>query len=123
MEFENGCTASLTMTAFNQEGNRTILIHGTLGTIEGKLEDGIIKIRLYDKQFDIKDFDQVIDVSKGDYSSHSGGDDNIIKDVIAYFENSVSDVTVSDVNDAIMSHKMAFSSEQSRIDGGKVVEI
>lgn len=118
MEFESGATASLTMTAFNQDGCRTIVVHGTLGTIEGKLEDGIIKVRLYDKEFGVKEPDMIIDTQAGDYYSHSGGDDNIIKDVIAYFENGER-VKMSDISDAVMSHKMAFGAEKSRQNGGK----
>lgn len=123
MLFEKGGTAQLSMTAFNQDGGRTIKIHGTLGTVEGKLEDGKIYVRLYDKEFGVKDYDKVIDVNKGDYASHSGGDDNIVKDIIEYFEDEKSNVNVSDVNDALMSHKMAFCSEESRIENGRNIKL
>lgn len=122
MSFENGATAQLSMTAFNQDGGRTIKLHGTLGTIEGKLEDGKIYVRLYDNKFQSKDFDKIIDTGLGHYTSHSGGDDNIVASIIDYFGGNKCK-RVSDIKDALHSHIMAFKADESRINNGVSLKV
>lgn len=44
LEFENGVTASFTMTAFTWEGGRTIKVMGTHGQIVGDVESDFIEV-------------------------------------------------------------------------------
>ena len=44
MEFTNGVTASLTMSAFSYECTREIKFMGSKGEISGKLEDNTLSV-------------------------------------------------------------------------------
>lgn len=117
MEFENGATASFTMTAFSNETHRNMKIHGTKGEIEGDLEESLIKLKIYGKP------EQLIDVNllAEDFSYHSGGDKKLFIDFVRSVRDNTSFLT--DINYSVESHFLALDAEESRLNHGEVLNL
>ena len=117
IELEGGAYANLTMQAFSKEVYRRTQVCGTIGEINGVLEEGKIILSLYngeEKTFDITVDDQL--------SQHSGGDRLLFLDFIEYV-SSCDEKFLTRIDDSVESHRMAFAAEESRLDGGKPVEM
>ncbi|MGD9887402.1 MAG: Gfo/Idh/MocA family protein [Bacilli bacterium] len=117
MEFKNRATASLTITAFSQKTHRSIKIHGTKGEVEGDMENMEIVVNLYGGK------SYRIDVSKlaDDFSGHAGGDKKMVLDFVRNIRNKEPISGLTDINNSLESHFMAFDAEDSRQKGGKVI--
>ena len=79
MRFEDGIIGSLFVHGFAHQTHRLTKIYGTLGVIEGSLEEGIITVRKYGKRA------KKIDVNKSIKSKdeHSGGDAKLVEDFVS----------------------------------------
>lgn len=119
MLFEGNVTAQLTMTAFSKECHRCIKIHGTLGEIVADMEENKIEVKPF-----LAD-DRVIDLTKicDDFSVHGGGDKLLFEDFISYVTGGAPTETRTTLEDSLISHKMSFAAEESRLSGGKPIEI
>ena len=116
MQFEDGSSASFTMTAFSYTTHRRIEIKGTKAELVGDLEDNLITVMPYGKapfKIDIKNLTT-------DFSYHSGGDKNLLID----FVRAVRDNTpfLTDINYSVESHYLAFDAETSRLHKGLVID-
>lgn len=116
MEFEDGVSATFTMTAFTAEESRRTEIFGSHGELRG---DGkLIEVRLFSgevQQYDYSDLDQGAD------SGHMGGDSGIMEDFVTAVR--LRSGTDSSADVSLTSHLMAFAAERSRKQGGQVEEI
>lgn len=119
MTYAEGSTAQLTMTAFSKDCNRTIRIHCTRGEIEGDMNAKKIWLRPFDSQ------NEEIDLEKfaSDFSGHGGGDVQMINDVLALMKEGRIYPRMTFLENSVLSHKMAFASEDSRKASGKPIEI
>jgi len=117
MLFEGGVTASFTMTAFSKDMHRNIKIHGTKGEIEGDLENRDIFLKVYGKDCEYID---VNDLSN-DFTGHSGGDKKMFVDFVRNVRDGKDLSGLTDINNSIESHAMAFDAEESRLYNGKVI--
>ncbi len=117
LEFEGGLTASVTMCAFSNQCERTITIQGTKGELQGKMEE---------------DWIQIVDFVTGNKSTwrlntpkvgHSGSDDSMMKELTGLISSGRQSENVSKAIEAIDSHLIAFAAEESRQQGGKVIEL
>ena len=115
MLFANNAVAQLNITAFSNEIHRNIKIHGTKGEIEGDLEAMIITVKVFGGKIETFDVRNIA----SDFSGHSGGDKRMIKDLINSVKNKNDKVTLTDIDEALESHKMAFKAEESRLSGGQ----
>ncbi len=115
-EMENGVTATLTMTAFDCD--RTIEIHGTLGSLRGGepyQRGGAHELWFYDHR-DGKVEEIAVEQPQGDgYSSHGGGDFGIIDALDRLFAGP--DALPPGL-DGLAGHRLAYQSEESRLAGG-----
>lgn len=112
MEFEDGCTVSFTMNAFNK-GNREMRIFGTKGELSADMEAG--KIKIY--SFTSKEYSE-IDVGNLGVtiaSGHGGGDTGIMIDLIRYLNGESSSKSICDVETSYLNHLLAFAAEEARI--------
>lgn len=113
MQYENGATASFSMTAYAENCYRAIHIHGTKGEIEGNLETN---------SFIIRDFttgrSETIQVSTV-LDRHSGGDYFLMTDFVKLIREGKSGGRTSAKN-AVDSHVMCFAAEKSRLEGKPV---
>lgn len=115
--FEHGATASLTMTGFSNENHRTITIHGTMGEINGDMDDYVITIKPYGKpiyHIDLREFTT-------DFSHHGGGDYRLFMDFIEAVRDDKYFIT--DINDSVESHVLALDAETSRLKDGQVIDL
>jgi len=115
MLFANNAVAQLNITAFSNEIHRNIKIHGTKGEIEGDLEAMMITVKVFGGKIETFDVRNIA----SDFSGHSGGDKRMIKDLINSVKNKNDKVTLTDIDEALESHKMAFKAEESRLSGGQ----
>lgn len=117
LEFEGGLTASVTMSAFTHLCERSITIQGTRGELTGKMEEDRL---------------EVVDFATGNRQiwrlntprvGHSGSDSSMMKELVMLIGSGRQDESVSKAIEAIDSHLIAFAAEESRLQGGKVIEL
>ena len=116
IEFDDKTTASLTMNAFSRYCYRDIKIFGTKGDLVGNFEDRMIHVNLYNHKNEAFDID--INKLTTDFGGHGGGDSIMFKEVLEYllFDKRTKSLTLLD--ESVVSHKMAFLSEESRLEDG-----
>ena len=117
MQFENGATAQLTMTAFSEYMKREIHVHGTKGEIIGDMGREILDIYVFKngyRRVDIKEMGVEL-------AGHGGGDILLVKEFVDYIKGGDKIRTSAKVS--LESHLMAFAAEKSRLSGGLPVEI
>lgn len=122
MEFENGSTASLTMTAFDR--GRSLDIFGTLGTLRGgdalKTASGA-DITVRDHASGETEKIVLEDLADDGYQGHGGGDYGLIKAMHGIFRGEGPDSSL--IENSIEGALIGFAAEASRLDNGRVVEI
>lgn len=110
MQFEDGATASFTMTCFNKGGHRRTNIFGTRGEIRGNVD----KIELFDFMTDkwtTVDIDSgAADVNGG----HGGGDTVLMRRFVAAVAANDPSLILSGPDETLDSHLMVFAAEKSR---------
>ena len=116
IEFENGVTAHLTMTAFTAEESRKIRVHGTYGEIYGSFIENKVYCEIFGKEKLVYDIEQIKS------GNHGGGDVMMIKNIIkAYNENR--EIDKNGIEGAMCSHYLGFSAEESRKMGGEKISL
>jgi predicted dehydrogenase len=118
MQFENGVTATLKMEAFVKDGGRDIRFFGTEGELvlnEGK---GEIILKKY---FGADTVWKICDLTD-DLEGHGGGDHRMVDELYEIMTAANPKVATS-LDESIESHYMALAAEESRLNGGKLVEI
>ena len=110
MQFEDGVTVSLTMTAFTSAGPRRTSIFGTHGEITG---DG--------STITVQDFltgettTHKIDTSDSfNMGSSSSGDDRLMRTFFSAVANNAPQELLSGSAETLESHKIVFAAEQAR---------
>lgn len=115
-EMENGVTATLTMTAFDSD--RTIEIHGTLGSLRGGepyQRGGSHELWFRDHR-DGKIEPIPVEEPGGDgYAGHGGGDSGIVDALDRVFAGPDA---IPPGLDGLASHRLAYQAEESRFAGG-----
>lgn len=119
LEFEDGVTALFSMCAFTPETSRTIKIMGTKGQIRGHMEENTIIVTDF-----LTYTDRVIDISQSNgLAGHGGGDTGMMEALCDYINNDVKSIGISDIRTTAENHLISFAAEESRLNGGKVVEL
>ena len=117
--FENGATASFTMTPFNFHSARKTRIFGTLGELETDSET--IKIHHF-----LDDSKRIVDTNTLNdgsiLSGHGGGDLAIISSFTQAVAERNPNYILSGTDETLESHLMVFAAEESRKQG-KVVTL
>ncbi len=118
--FENGSTAHLTMTAFNQISRRDIYVHCEFGEISGSMADNKLHCRVFGEEESIIDVAELSKECSG--YGHGGGDYFLIKDIIA---ESVGEETLglTSIENSVESHLVGFAAERSRLAEGELQKI
>ncbi len=110
MTFENGVTASHTMSAFTDRMGRRMVLHCTLGEIELLEDADTLTIYRFGKE---KEIIKVSSLRKeADGMGHGGGDDAIVRTLYDIVHNGKEASTT--LEKSIESHLMAFAAEKSR---------
>lgn len=113
--FEDGVTANLLMHGFSTyQTYRVTRVFGSKGKLSGRLEDGVIRLSLFDGT------DKYIDIN-GEIaadSDHSGGDKKLVEDYISYKLTGNRPLGISELKDSIQSHNIAFNADKLRKQNG-----
>jgi len=121
IEFENKVTVNLTMHGFSEREGRTLRIDGTKATLIGQFADAGQKITLFDHFSGTEKviFSQQLSL---DYSGHGGGDFSLIDAFLETFVGKSKSQPLTNANETLESHLMAFAANDSRLKG-KVIEM
>ena len=118
LQFENGKTATHTMTAFSNKIYRDLKVHGTKAELVGVVEEGKLEIRYFGGKVE-----QVpIDLSQANVGGHAGGDFYMMEGLYKTL-NGEPAVGVTYLDVSVESHLMSFAAEESRLHKGKTVKI
>ena len=120
MEFENGVTATFSLTAQTSACHRNIHIMCEDGEIIGDGENRQILVRRHVTSPSFTFDERIINV-RTNGSGHGGGDAGIMEDFSASIGNAAAD-SRSSISKSVESHLMACAIEQSRLTG-KVVDM
>ena len=117
LEFQDGCTASFTMSAFN-EGGRFIRIFGTEGElVSGKDQDKLEVFSFATGKWETVD----ISVHGNDVTSgHGGGDTGIMEAMLSLLRGEDPGNSLGDVRTSYENHQIAFAAERSRVEGNVI---
>ena len=109
VQFENGVTASLTMTAFDT--GRRIRVFGTTGMLEGAIHaDGREPwIQCRPHEGEIRDI-EIEEQQTGGYQGHGGGDYGLIAALPELLE-------AADQSDFVEGHRIAFAAAKASAEG------
>ncbi len=114
IEFAKGTTAVLKMHGHSHEEGRTLRIDGSRGTLRGKFGGGG-SLEVHDHATGKKRKIKI----KTDLVGHSEGDRGIMENFIRVLEGGMG---LTDAEESLMSHHLAFAAHSSRI-SGKVVKL
>lgn len=117
MEYEDGVTASWQAIAFTMDTARQTKIMGTAGEIEGSIDED---------RFIIRDFGSGNETTVEVHTPktlHSGGDECIMETFTKALRNPEEKNLMYSARLSLQGHVMAYAAEESRMKGGKVIEL
>ncbi len=124
MLLEDNVTVNFTMSAFSANTDRSIRIRGTHGEIIGKWSADEIKVTVFGEEPIIyKPNTAANKEGTGDTGGHGGGDMGLIKAIIDLFSKGEVSKSVTYIDKSIESHFVALAAEESRVQGGKVIDM
>ena len=117
MLFEDNVTASFTMDAFAPQGGRRTRIMGTMGFIEGDMNEFTVTdfLTRKPKLWNMK----VAEIPEYAQSGHGGGDHRLVRDFLEAVDRQDPGHLSSSIDVSIESHLMGFAAERSRQSGRK----
>ncbi len=116
--FKNGVTANLKMTGFNKYCGRYIHFFGTLGEIILDEHKGTISLLPYEKEDQVWKINELTSELRG----HGGGDIRMMNYLHEMLTTN-NEVLRTTLNGSIQSHLIAFASEKSRLEKGKLIKL
>lgn len=119
MEFEDGCTVTFTMNAFNR-GGRNIRIFGTKGELTGSIDTGVIEVFSFETRETTKT--DINATGNSITSGHGGGDTGIMVDLVKFFNDEEPSKSICSIRTSYINHLIAFAAEESRVNE-KIIHI
>jgi len=120
LQLEDGVTVAFTMCAFTKAGGRTIRFMGTKGEIIGDMDKNTLSVHIFGGESRVEDTNNAATDNLG----HGGGDYGLVRDLLSIFEDeNGTRKSLTDIRDSIESHVVALAAEESRVNGGKVIDI
>ena len=119
LEYEDGCTMSFTMNAFN-EGGRSVHLYGTEGELVSSRDQKTLELYTFaDQKWETID---VTEAGNDITSGHGGGDTGIMIDVLSLLRGETPSYSICDVRTSYENHLTGFAAEESRLTG-RVIDI
>jgi hypothetical protein len=113
--FEDGVTASFSMEAFTPWGRRRTRVMGSMGYIEGDMNEmAVYDFRTGERQVIEA---RVLDVDEYAGSGHGGGDWRLMANWVESVARQDTSLLTSTLDASVESHVMAFAAERSRLGG------
>lgn len=117
---EDGSTISFTMCAFTESCYRYFKAMGTKGEIEADMLSNVIHVREFGKEMETID----IGALASDLKGHGGGDSGIVADFLDMLINETEATErTTTLEHSMESHFIALAAEESRLNGGKVIDL
>ncbi len=114
---DGGLTVNFTMTAFTEEISRYSKYMGTHGQIIADMETNMIYVERFGYPR------ETIDVGElSGQSGHGGGDSVLVSEFLEYLDGKECK-GITSLADSVESHLICMAAEESRVNGGKVVEL
>lgn len=120
MQFADGSTMNFTMCAFTEKCYRYFKAMGTKGEIDADTLTNKIHVRVFGEG------EEVIDTAliANDLKGHGGGDSGIVADLLDILEGKEENTArTATLQSALESHFICFAAEESRVNGGKLVDL
>ncbi|MBQ9414377.1 MAG: Gfo/Idh/MocA family oxidoreductase [Clostridia bacterium] len=118
MEFEDNVTCVFTMTAFTEKTSREIKLMGTKGQIDADMGTELIRVM----PFGGEPYEIDIKAMTDDLDGHGGGDHRMMSGLFDVIEGVATDMKTN-IDLSVQSHLMVFAADESRRQGGKLMEI
>ncbi|MCR8642692.1 Gfo/Idh/MocA family oxidoreductase [Paenibacillus sp. N1-5-1-14] len=115
MEFASGATAMFSMCGFTFEQERRIQIMGTRGEL--RAEGDVITV------YDFLTHQKTEITIPVQASGHGGGDSGIVRSFLQEVRGYNGQEGLTSASASVRSHLMAFAAEESRLNGGKPIEL
>ena len=114
LEYDDGCTMSFTMNAFN-EGGRSVHLYGT----EGELFSSPDQKKLHLFSFETQKWEEIDILKAGNdiTSGHGGGDTGIMVDTLSLLRGEEPSYSICEVRTSYENHITGFAAEESRLTG------
>ena len=119
MKFQNGVTATLTMTAFTAETGRVMTFHGTLGEITFR-DSADLTLSVFGQPKKVWTLQDIFRERACDSFGHGGGDLALVNDFYDMLEGTGETGTTLEAS--VESHLMALAAEEAR-KTGRVVRV
>lgn len=121
MELEDKVTVTFQMTGFSNNQTRTIRVMGTQGEIWGNFREN----ELYYQRFgEVEPTKIDLEALCDDFTGHGGGDAGLVYDVVRLYRGDDFDTSsITFLDRSAQSHYLAFAAEQSRLEGGKLIDM
>jgi predicted dehydrogenase len=116
MLFEGEVTVTFTMHAFSHENCRTVRYDGTKASLRG--HEGTGEMRLYDFR---TSQEREIPMPQAE-GGHGGGDAGLMRAFVQALSGEGAALHTS-ARDSLESHLMAFAAEESRLNGGALIDM
>ena len=120
LKFENGVTATFSLSGFTNLMTRTMKIMGEDGEIRASEAENVIEVTRFAGNSTEKSESEIIRPEQPT-SGHNGGDSGIIDDFLSMMEGRDS-VSATEIHESVESHMMACAAEEARLTG-KVVNL
>ena len=119
VSFENGAMGTLNLVGACAKAERFLHIVGTNGEIEGVFEHNEFTLRVFTREGRRYFYDtETIDTREGaDNGKHGGGDNEIMKHLVAYLRTGVPSLSLTSIDDSIEGHLCVYAAETSRKEG------
>ncbi len=120
--YDNGSTATFTMSAFNH-GGRIIRVMGTKGELSGSPEETFMTYYNFETG-ERTNIEYAKVVSKEDLTGgHGGGDIGLMCDLAKYLGDHYDGFSMTPIAVSADNHITTFAAEYSRVNGGKTVNL
>lgn len=114
VKFENGSTAIHSLILGCMKAGRSIFISGTLGEIEGNVEDGIFYLRKYDKKTSTYlEESYNFNDTKGETGGHFGGDRGLVSDFCGILLGQQPSVSYTSIENSVTGHLLVYAADES----------
>ena len=117
MEFEDGITAIFSMSSLTPDISRSLKIMGTKGQIRAHSSHKVIEVDYFSTQSsrEVRIPEPV--------GGHGGGDTGIMQAFCEYVSTGIAPDGISEGRISAENHLLCFAAEESRLNGGKIVEL
>ncbi|MFH0965563.1 MAG: Gfo/Idh/MocA family oxidoreductase [Planctomycetota bacterium] len=118
VEFEDGSTATHNMVGGVSRPMRSIHILGTLGEIQGILEESRFVVRRIDPRPGCEYSEEIVDLSvsgdmQGAFGGHAGGDERLVADFVSFVRGEPSSLARTSIEDSVQGHLIGFCADEA----------